>query len=144
MAEGQHFEPLGPSHGIPIGWLSPAHAFDKGPVSEEFFEKLVFLLKAPWQIAVSAGFHRCEFCRFSGGMRELSYKGHQVSMGSSNAFIPDGERFYVVPSLILHYIDAHEFQPPPDFQDAVLRCPPMRSMDYFKAIRKAGVKPSGG
>ena len=40
-----------------------------------------------------------------------------------------------------HYIDAHEFQPPPEFQRAVMSCPPMRSMEYFKAILKCRLKP---
>jgi hypothetical protein len=46
---------------------------------------------------------------------------------------------YVAPSLVVHYIDAHQYAPPDAFQHAVTSCPPMRSMDYFKAIRKHGI-----
>jgi hypothetical protein len=39
-----------------------------------------------------------------------------------------------MPSLAAHYILAHGYAPPPQFCEAVLRCPPMRSKEYFEAI----------
>jgi hypothetical protein len=75
-------------------------------------------------------------------MRDLRGKDHQVSMGTSNAFLPDSTRFSDVPGLILLYIDAHKFRPPEEFQAAVMKCPPLGSMDNFRGIRKAGLKSS--
>ena len=37
-------------------------------------------------------------------------------------------------------MDAHGYSPPAEFQQAVMDCPPMRSMDYLKAILKNGPK----
>ncbi len=45
---------------------------------------------------------------------------------------------YVAPSLILHYIDAHGYAPPDQFQRAVMECPPMKSMPYLRALLANG------
>lgn len=55
-------------------------------------------------------------------------------MGTSNLFVPAEGFLYVAPSLILHYMDAHDYSPPVDFQRAVMACPAMRSMEYLKAV----------
>jgi hypothetical protein len=57
-------------------------------------------------------------------------------LGQNNLFIPGDGLLYVAPSTIIHYIDSHDYLPPIEFIDAVLRCPRMRSMEYLKAIRK--------
>ena len=67
-----------------------------------------------------------------------------VLLGASNVFVPADEGVYVAPSLVLHYVDAHEYAPPEAFQRAVEACPPMRSIDYLKAIERHGVHRLGG
>jgi hypothetical protein len=123
---------------LSIGWLQEGVPFDKGLVSKEFFEVLVTLFVDPWQPAVAAGWHECPFCRFSRGPRSLCFGKQTVSLGISNVFVPGRDMIYVAPSLILHYIDAHEYRPPDEFVDAVLECPDMRSMAYLKALRARG------
>ena len=61
-----------------------------------------------------------------------------LSLGTSNLYVPFEGGIFVSPSLIAHYIDAHDYTPPEVFQAAVLECPPMRSMAYLKAILKEG------
>ena len=46
---------------------------------------------------------------------------------------------YASPSTILHYVDSHGYAPPLEFQRAVIECPPMRSMEYLRAIQRAGL-----
>jgi hypothetical protein len=74
------------------------------------------------------GPHFCDFCRIS------------TVGGVANLFIPGEGVLYVAPELIVHYVDAHEYAPPIEFQRAVLACPPMRSAAYFKAILANGPK----
>ena len=50
-------------------------------------------------------------------------------------FVPGKGFLYVAPSLILHYLDAHQYVAPEEFTTAVIECPPVRSQDYLKAIR---------
>lgn len=129
---------------IAVGWLEPGHEYSTGEVDLDFVRKLVELLVDPWQPVVTMGFHSCGFCRLTGGPTQFrlanSASSSEVAMGVSNLWLPADGFLYVAPSLILHYIDAHGYSPPPAFQTAVMACPAMRSMDYLKAVLKSGPK----
>lgn len=119
-----------------IGWLDKTHEYCRGDVSTEFMIQLVSLLLDPWQPAIFAGRHNCELCRFSGGPPSYPLlSGTQVPLGSSNLFVPGDGFLYVAPSTVIHYMDAHEYSPPAEFQRAVMNCPPMRSIRYLKQIK---------
>ena len=120
---------------LAVGWLDPAHEYARGDVSPEFFERLCQLLVEPWSFVASGGVHRCGFCRFSGG-GSATYKSHQIasSGGSGMLFVPRESTIYVSPTNIAHYIDAHGYCPPADFQRAVCECPEMRSLAYMRAL----------
>ena len=47
----------------------------------------------------------------------------------------------VAPSLVLHYIDAHQYLPPAEFISAVLRCPEVGSPEYVRALLEGGADP---
>ena len=66
----------------------------------------------------------------NGGQKHFDW----TSVASADGFV------YVAPSLILHYIDSYRYSPPVAFQEAVISYPPMRSMEYLKAILKNGPK----
>jgi hypothetical protein len=55
-------------------------------------------------------------------------------VGALNLFVPGDGFLYAAPSLIAHYILSHNYAPPAEFCDAVLRCPPMSSPEYFEAV----------
>jgi hypothetical protein len=140
--------PFSSSEGSPkllaVGWLEPGHDYHRGNVRTEFVCKLAELLVNPWQPAMSMGPHRCAFCRLSGGPASFRLENvvssSDVRLGVSNLWLPADGCLYIAPSLILHYMDAHEYSPPDEFQSAVMACPPMRSMEYLKALRKSGPK----
>ena len=121
---------------LAVGWLAAGQTYARGVVRTDFFDALVRLLVDPWQPAAHAGRAYCPFCRFTGGPTQLRYGQLSISLGSSNLFVPDAEAVYVCPSLLAHYVDAHEYCPPAPFQDAVVACPEMRSMSYLKAMHK--------
>ena len=127
---------------IGIGWLSSSCDYSKGDVPEDFFESLCSLLKNRWDPPItSAGVHRCEFCRFSGGPGTFHYKDFKLSShSSSEIFVPYEGRVYVAPENIVHYIDCHEYCPSKEFQKAVIECPDMGSPAYLKQILDGGVR----
>lgn len=127
---------------IAAGWLATDCDYTKGDVSPEFFRALCRLLVNPWSPPIaSRGVHRCELCRFSGGASKYSFEGYSFSaIGSSELFVPFDNRVYVAPVSIAHYIDCHGYCPPPEFQQAVLECPEMRSVRYLKLILDGGVR----
>jgi len=122
-----------------VGWLAQGQPFPTGEVSESVFEKLCQLLQNPWNPAYPAGYHLCELCRFSGGGGVNYFKDYAVSgRSAADVYVPAQGVVYVAPSSITHYIDAHWYQPPEEFCEAVLNCPPMRSVSYFQALLNNG------
>lgn len=121
-----------------VGWLGPEAEFPRGQVPQVFFGKLCALLAEPWEPVASAGFHQCELCQFAGGPRSMQFDGMTIQVGASNLFVPGEGCIYVAPSLVAHYIDAHRYRPPEEFVQAVLRCPPTRSMEFKRLLLASG------
>jgi hypothetical protein len=139
------WEALGKPTGslLAVGWLEENHPYPSGSVDTAFFAALVELLRDPWQPAMFVGRHACELCAFSGGPSVLDYNGVRVELGRANLFVPAQGVAYVSPSLMVHYIDSHAYLPPDEFRAAVLACPPMRSMDYLRAVAALGLNKLG-
>ncbi|MBN8228925.1 hypothetical protein JYK02_15555 [Corallococcus macrosporus] len=147
-----HFQDLAPcsymrlweQSSLAVGWLEKGNAYPRGAVDEKFFRALLRLCAKPWQPpVVSAGVHLCSLCQFAGRLAGSSYGGASGAIGTENVFIPGETKVFVAPAMIVHYIDAHEYVPPREFQEAVLKCPEMRSMPYFKALKDLGFPLSG-
>ncbi len=112
---------------LAIGWLERSRDYAIGPTPRAVFERLREFVRDPWQPFVVAGFHACELCQFEG-----------EKCGAANLFVPYKDRIYVAPELITHYMNAHHYQPPSEFCDAVLACPDMRSMEYKRLLIACG------
>jgi hypothetical protein len=137
-----------------VGFLRRGESFDAGDVDENVFERLCELTQNPWQPWACAGIHHCDLCRFTGNSVGTYYKrrpggivgpGYPVSAASSTVdlWVPGDGFLWVCPTNVTHYIDAHSFCPPSEFCEAVLRCPPLRSMDYLKAVLANGGRKLG-
>jgi hypothetical protein len=124
---------------LAVGWLGAGHEYTTGTVSEAFFAALVRLLADPWQPVVATGRAVCGFCRFSGGPSQLSYAGSMVPLGVANLYVAGDDKVLVAPSLVAHYIDAHEYKPPTVFQEAVLASAPMKSISYLRDMKARGL-----
>jgi hypothetical protein len=122
---------------LAVGWLDSYHEFTKGPVDPEFFATLHEMLRKPWQPAMCLGMHSCEFCSFSSGPCTITFNGTKVIVGEKNLFLPYESKIYVAPSLIAHYIESHNYQPPLDFQKAVLAGTVFSTRQDFEAAVKA-------
>ena len=126
-----------------VGWLTAGRPYAQGEVSCEVFGKLCELLQDPWEPTHFLGFHTCELCRFTYGGAAIfvTEDERQLRVPAScacNLFVPGDGFLYVSPTAIAHYISAHGYRPPDEYMDAVLRCPPMRSMEYTRAILEHG------
>lgn len=108
-----------------VGWLEKNKAFTKGDVSFEFIERLKKLFFGTNSYSTEANLirgpsHCCNLC----GQNEiaLSLNGETKTLGSSEIWIPseDGELIFVSPSMIIHYIEVHDYRPPTAFMNAVM------------------------
>ena len=121
---------------LATGWLGRGHAFETGSVDAEDFDRLVDLLVQPWQPCFFLGYHDCELCNEADGPHSFEHDGRRIDIGTSNLFVPTpGLDVLVAPSMVIHYIQAHDYRPPEVFLQAVRECPPMGSRAYFRAIR---------
>lgn len=138
-----------------VGFLRRGVPYDTGDLDEPVFAKLCELSLNPWQPWACAGVHFCDLCRFTGNAvgtyhpkaadGRRSQTGFPVSAASSSAdlWVPGDGFLWRCPTSVTHYVDAHGFRPPDEFCRDVLRCPPMRSMEYLKAILANGGRSLG-
>lgn len=128
-----------PARLVHVGWLDRAHDFPRGEVPRPFFEKLIALCCDPSEPFAAMGFHACDLHQFTAGPRAITFAGKTVdALFRSNLFIPDGVRIFYAPSAIVHYVDAFFYRPPEDFIDAVMKCPPARSIEFKKLFLASG------
>jgi hypothetical protein len=99
-----------PKQAVTVGWLENGYPFKTGPVPRPLLSKLRKLAEDPknpmW------GFHECDICTTA--RRNRPQGNGEIHVVSSDGTI------YVAPTLIVHYIKAHNYLPPEEFIEAVL------------------------
>ena len=111
---------------VSVGWLSGTNEFARGNTPAEAYSKLTELFLDPWQPKVTCGTQHCELCQFD------------LPSGNVTLFVPDGSRIFVCPELMMHDMANHDYQSPLVCLDAVLNCPPTRSMEYKRLLLDSG------
>jgi hypothetical protein len=95
-----------------VGWLGTTADFDTGPVAPAF----LIALRARPRTNQTRGLHFCGLCErpASGDLDELPAGSAEIHVKGSDGTV------YGAPTLITHYIEAHNYRPPQVFVDAVL------------------------
>ncbi len=112
----------GGDHIRAVGWLSAQQPFSQGEVPAEFRIRIREFADR-WGDSTDAlgwsvlmGPHCCEFCsRF---------------MASGNFGVPHDGLLFVVPEMLPHYVEAHDYRPPDEFIAAVLESPLPGTPEY--------------
>jgi len=105
-----------------IGWLSDKFDFPTGKLSRGIFSKIDTLIKEPTNLY--RGSHHCEFCPqpihekvegqfLSKIVRDCHSGNGEIRVQGDNGIT------YVAPTLIAHYIEAHQYLPPREFINAI-------------------------
>src|SRR5690348_7142364 len=96
-----------------VGWLASDHSYACGEVLPPVLSKLRRLCTT-WidsarvlRWSVDKGRYACVFC------------GHRAAKGAFG--VPGDRVLYVAPQMIWHYCHAHDYLPPREFMDAVVR-----------------------
>ena len=107
---------------LAIGWLESGHDFPTGEVHTDLVPALEWLFHNAWEPICAGGWHDCSVCGRQPGDGPLTreIEGQRVLLGVKNLLVPAGDVIYGAPSLIIHYIEAHEYAPPNEFVDALL------------------------
>jgi len=116
-----------------VGWLDEFNDFPKGETSQEFKDKLRFYFKFPQQ--QTCGFRSCCFCYKEDG---LPKEGQRWYISDSEIWIVGkNNKIYASPKMIVHYVEQHNYLPPPEFIEAVLNGPLPGSDEYNNIISEA-------
>lgn len=94
---------------VAIGYLDITEEYQKGPVSQNFINKL----RQVWGdggVLGSLGHHECEFC-----IDEGNYETRAKSSCEKIIIDEKNNIQYKFPEMIFHYIEEHDYQPPEDF-----------------------------
>lgn len=125
MSHTPDFEELG-SGFVAVGWLHPDHPFPTADPVPEFLAKLneyagrARASAAAFQSGAAGGFHTCEFCG----------RAHS----SVNIRVPAGEKVYLSPAMIAHYVEVHRYAPPAEYVGAVMASPLPGTRAYVDAV----------
>jgi hypothetical protein len=99
-----------------IGWLDGTGSYSKGAVDLDLLRKLFRLCNEP--VNRSMGWHYCAYCKVY--PVSMTLDGHTMSLGDAEIRVTGKNGIvYAAPTLICHYIQAHEYCPPDDFLVAV-------------------------
>lgn len=107
-----------------IGWLDAGKPYRTGDVGSLFLQCLMGIIVGndivDAQVNKIRSTHRCSLSGCE--VKEVVANGKTAILGAAEIWIPSvicGE-FFAVPSMILHYIEAHHYLPPDDFISAVI------------------------
>jgi hypothetical protein len=99
-----------------IGWLDKDHSYPKGEAPGAFAERLSIFCKNPPLKYATLGWHDCEFCG-------AALEGAEIRLLHE-------QRIFAAPAGIYHYVDAHQYKPPDEFIESVMRSPLPDSAEY--------------
>lgn len=102
---------------VNIGWLEPSHQFSTGAIVPGFLDALDLWMER-YKTRQTRGFHTCGFCVVSG--RSVAFRDEFVN-ASTEFRVRGVDRVYASPYLLRHYVLVHDYLPPGEFCNAVLR-----------------------
>jgi len=70
--------------------------------------------------------------------RRLSKSGIHKFFQSASLFVPGDSVVFVAHPMIAHFVDAHGYNPPAEFWQAIGKCPDMGSVLYRQALIENG------
>jgi len=105
---------------VAVGWLEPGHDYPRGATGDAFVSRL-FTACVRHATARTRGWHVCGFCDEGPGVAVRRDEESVVLGDAELRVVGDDRRLFVAPTLILHYVLAHEYRPPSEFIEAVTR-----------------------
>jgi len=123
-----------------VGWLESGKPFHTGTPDAAFLAKLWEFCKV--SVAQSRGWHECSFCKSEDAIIFAERNGEHLRLGTAEirVFSADERTTYAAPTLIYHYVEVHQYEPPIEFKRAVLESYSPNDRRYFEALAKCGLE----
>jgi hypothetical protein len=102
-----------------VGWLDRHHAYPRGKVDPVTLRKILHL--SSQKRNVMRGVQDCQFCDEESPLfAEDTASGLQTYLGTGEIRVEDDlGTLYAAPTLLYHYVLAHDYLPPEGFLEAV-------------------------
>jgi hypothetical protein len=116
-----------------IGWLDAAQKFETGFVDPEIVTRLEQI--SCCSVNQTRGLHDCNICSSE---IDVIYKlkDKTLLLGDAEIRVFSAEsQIFAAPTLLLHYITAHNYLPPTSFLNAVKNGPVPPLQDYFDQLK---------
>jgi len=104
-----------------VGWLGRRRGFQKGRMPDKDRVLYGVMRHCKYPVNLMCGFHICELCKFPAHrMLEVTWHRQSFHVGNGEIFVRGVNNLvYVAPTMIYHYMEAHNYLPPPEFIEAV-------------------------
>jgi len=121
---------------VNIGWIDEIHPYPQGKVTEEFVLSLWEYIKYP--INQTRGVYHNKRLDPQTTFHIAHYEGYHMTLGDAEIRVVDVENdlIYAAPNLILHYIITHQYLPPDQFINAMIKGPKPNSDIYSQSMSK--------
>jgi hypothetical protein len=128
---------------LTIGWLDRSQPFPSGGGPKQFAHMLRRWFGVA-RVNQMRGIHECNLCREKQWpllpLHEnpsITIEGKTLFLGNWEIWIPASEgKVFASPALIIHYVEAHNYLPPPEFIAAVLNESAMGNWNAEKEFAK--------
>ena len=107
---------------VNFGWLARGKPFQTGSLELDWLNKLGDAVVN--YVNAYRGTHDCEFCSTSADFLMVTIHGRACLLGHAEAWVPAADgRIFVAPTLVYHYVIAHQYRPPDAVVDALRALP---------------------
>lgn len=116
---------------LAIGFLQHKQRFETGLVNSKFVQKLLPFCAPETHVFALPKAMACPLCR---QRVEMEIGGQMVRLGSAEIRIVGEQDIFAAPDLLPHYITAHDYVPPTEFIEAIMRGAGVDSAEYRALI----------
>ena len=104
---------------LAVGWLNFHEPFEQDKTPPGLVDKLKELPVT----RLCRGSHFCPWCilRHTSGPEESPYGNPNIARGNGEIWVEGEDKIYAAPFMIIHYIEEHNYLPPQEFIDAVMK-----------------------
>lgn len=118
---------------LAVGWLRRGQNFDTGPVPEDFPDALLEFCLDRHTVCARPGTFACPLC--GERIEPIDLDGETVHFGVAEIRVIGQDDIFASPTLVHHYVTAHDYRPPDVFIRAVLRGPAPGSPEHRALVR---------
>jgi hypothetical protein len=116
---------------LAIGFVTRKHPFQTGKVPPKFLQKLLPFCHPSKTVCQM---HRTQNSALGGEQIVVEINGEQITLGGAEIRIIGEEEIYAAPDLVYHYVSDHNYLPPDEFIQAVLKGPDSDSAEFRALI----------